>query len=113
MEGEPMATWTAVSSTLLVVLIDDQIVVCRLVGSSHALWRHDAELQLPKHFFPRLGISRHVRGIQCVERQTRGLETLVMAGDAILSNDALRCRDIEPRRRLTVRARRKQAGDHR
>jgi glucose/arabinose dehydrogenase len=36
-----------------------------------------------------------------------------MTGDAILSNDALLCRDIEPRRRLTTRARRKQTGDHR
>ncbi len=54
-------------------------------------WRHHARAQLAHHFFPLLGVLANVREIQLVEHQARGLQFLVVTGDAVLiENGALR-----------------------
>ena len=61
-----------------------QRLVRRGVRPRHTGRRHHARAQLPHYLFPLLGVIADRRQLQLVQHQARGLQFLVMTGDAIL-----------------------------
>ena len=53
-------------------------------GARKAGRRHHAGAQLADYLFPGLGLRGYVCGIELIERQVGGLESLVVTGYAIL-----------------------------
>ena len=46
--------------------------------------RHRSGAQLADHLFPDIGLDRHLRRIDAVERQPSGAQSLVVAADTVL-----------------------------
>ena len=61
-----------------------QTSTCRVVRPGDASWRHHSDPHLADDLFPSLRVLFNMGEIQRVERQTRGLRALVMAGHTIL-----------------------------
>src|SRR5258705_13020480 len=79
--------WIRVARRGAIEPVLDRADECRargFVGLRHSLRRHDADAQLAHDLLPSLWRAADGLGIEGLERQSAGLETLVMAGDAIL-----------------------------
>ena len=65
-------------------------IVCGVIRPRNTRRRHRAAAQLHDHFFPRLGRVGHMHGVGIVQHQVRGLQLLVVTGDAVLRNQFAR-----------------------
>ena len=66
------------------------------IGTRPPRRRHRLRAQLADHALPDFRIRARVRGVECIECESGGAESLVMAGDAVLIDERLwrgwRCR---------------------
>ena len=69
----------------------DQPIVGGRVGALHAVRRHGADAKLAYDALPHVGVVRHARQVERLERQSGGLQARVVTRDAVLGQRRLVC----------------------
>ena len=65
----------------------DERLAGGLVRTRQSGWRHHAGADLANHFFPDVGMGRHVADPRRIEREVGGLQPLVVTADAVLIDE--------------------------